>query len=76
VNDWLLRQVCKLAAELADELPSDTNGVLIDVELRVLIDEPSLSQGPSSVTEHVRRVRSNFGEWNGTDRITKERFGW
>lgn len=76
MSDWLIRQVCKLAAELTDELPADTDGSFIDVELRVVIEEPSLGRNaPSEITEHVRRVRSSFGEWAGTDRITTEHFG-
>lgn len=75
---WLGQQAARLAAELIDEL----DGINLDrgwtlVELRVVFTEPAdrnPNVEPAVRTEYVRRVRSDFGEWAGTERESSERF--
>lgn len=71
-SDWLIREVCKLAAEITDEIER-SKADAIDVELSVKCWTRE-NQYLTSVTEHVRRVKSDGGEWGGTERSSRERF--
>jgi hypothetical protein len=73
-TNWLVGEVCKLAAELTDELERLPDGV-VEVELRVSGYGPIPgAHGLCDYAEHIRRIRSNGGEWGGTERIKRERF--